>query len=612
MKLKNYLIAFLLLNFSLYAGNEHSNTTADPKVNIEIVNIVTNGLILPNNIISFANVEDLDIEFDVKISYTGNNTKITEKGVVNCYYYEPNSFDNEIAKHYNNGVNPLYLFSKEDIKLASDSSGYSYTFRQKLRFKKSVAFNSGCSIVFRYRTATLTTEISDKLTYKIIGGTKTGKDPQKSTTADIKLTNISYSDGSPIINNKIIVPDFEGDEIGTIGINLSFDFNCTYGSQLISYYPGLQISLSDNLSVRSYLTEWITPIITNGSLTFNNLKIKSSDISPSSYLKIRFKFQEKDINLNCAIVKGNNIKPILDNIISDNQMIESGQTAESFIFSSSPYVDYTIPCKYRACKSNRDYRYINTYKWQIRTLNNNWTDIPGANLKEYSPSKTFSENTYYRRLAFVNSEQYSISNILSIIIKDTTTKNNICCDQSLPHRNSQPQQINGDDSKPTLYTYQWQFAKYFLGTNLSPWHDINGATNKNYQHTFSEDAITNDERTAFRRILKLNSLPVHTSNIITILRYTILDYTPPSRRRVAATSIDNLSIYPNPFTNNFSIEGSVNIKSIKLYDSFGQTVNIEKYQKSNNLIEVDTSKLQSGIYLLKVDNTTFSKTLMKN
>ncbi|MEO6175846.1 MAG: T9SS type A sorting domain-containing protein [Flavobacterium circumlabens] len=610
MKPKNYLIAFLLFNFSLHAGNEYSNTTADPKVNIEIVNIVTNGLLLPNNTLSFTSAEDLDIEFDVKISYTGNNPKITEKGVVNCYYYEPNSFDNEIAKHYNNGVNPLYLFKRENIKLASNTLGYSYTFRQKLRFKKSVAFNSGCSIVFRYRTAILPIDISNKLTYKIIGGTKTGKEPKKSATADIKLTNISYSDGSPIINNKIIAPDFEGDEIGTIDINLSFDFNCTYGSNLITYYPGLQISISDNVSVRSYLTEWITPIITNGKLTFNNLKIKSSDLSPSSYLKIRFKFQEKDINLNCAIVKGNNSKPILYNIISDNQTVISGQTIKSFN-SESPYMNFTIPCKYRGCNGNSDYRYINTFKWQTRTKNSNWLDIPNATTKDYSPIKNFTENTYYRRLAFYNSEQYSISNTISVTIYNPSLENTICCNQVLPLANSQPEEITGNIPDLNNFNYQWQICKNPL-MNFQEWTDI-PITNQNYTHIFTEASGRFTTQTSFRRLIKNNSLVISTSNIVHISR--------GGRPIVSSSKLSNngqftkeniINIYPNPFTNNFSIEGSVNINSIKLYDSFGQTVNIEKYQKSNNLIEVDTSKLQSGIYLLKVDNTTFSKTLMKN
>lgn len=630
-QLKTNLTFFLLFNLAVYSTNKPSKINADPKVNIELLNIVTNGLLLPNNTISFNGVEDLEIEFDVKATYTGSNTKITNQGVLNCYYYEPNKFDNETAQYYINGVQGLYLFQKKDIKLESGNAGYSQTFRQKVRFKRSTIYNNGSSFVFRYRTETLSVDISDKLTYQIIGGTKTGIEAYKPSTANAYLTNLSYSDGSPLINNTIIIPDSEGDEIGTKSINLSFNYNCEYGSQLgLGYYPGIEVQIKDNLSVRKYLTEWITPITINGTATFTDLKIKSSDLSPTSYLRIKFTFQGIDKYIDCAIIKGNYEKPILNNIISDNQFIKYGQVSKPFTLSTSPYVDYTIPCarNVRACNPISDYRYITSFKWQTRTENSNWSDVAGAATQEYSPNKAFTENTYYRRLAFVNADQYSISNIASIIIEDTNFNNNICCDQVLQFKNSQPLPIIANNINSSAYTYQWQSAKNWRGTDFQPWKDIIGATNQNHTHIFPQDAITNDEKTQFRRIIKLNSLPINISNSVIISRYSVLDFTPPTRRYGTtgpvrqsvitnnpveeSNDINNLSIYPNPIINNLSIEGSVNINLINLYDSFGQKINIDKHQKSDNLIEVNISTLQSGIYILKVDNTTFSKTLIKN
>jgi len=615
MKLQKYLIAFLLFSFALHATNKHSKITADPKVNIEISNIVTNGLVLPNNTISFNGVEDLEIEFDVKASYTGTNTKYFE-GILNCYYYEPNSFDNEIAQYYDNGVAPQYLFQNA-AKLQYSNGTYIYTNRQKLRFKRSTVYNTGCSIVFRYRTEALTTDISNKLTYKITGGTKTGSETSKASTANITLTNLSSSDGLPLlINNKIIVPEKEGEEIGTRSIDLSFDFNCTYGSKLINgYYPGAIVQIADNLSVKANLTEWITPIVTNGTLTFKNLKIKSSDISATSYLKIRFKFQEKEINLNCALVSGYTGKPILQNIIGNNQTVTPGGTAKPFTFNDSPYVDFTIPCNYRGCAVKYDYRYINTFKWQIRTQNSNWSDISNATSKEYSPSTTFfKENTYYRRIAFYDSEQYNISNTISITLSDMNLQNSICCDQNLPLPTSQPQEITGNISNVANTTYQWQIC--VEPTSAAPvWKDIPSATNSNYKHIFTEAAMRGTNITGFRRLLKSNSLVISTSNQTNISRSTS---TPRSTLRVPKIEteenllIENINIYPNPIINSFFVEGPIDINNVSIYDSFGIRLNIEKYQKSKDLIEINTSKLQSGIFLLKIDNTSFSKTLIKN
>lgn len=616
MKLKNYLIASLLLNFSLYAGNEHSNTTADPKVNIEIVNIVTNGLILPNNIISFTNVEDLEIEFDVKISYAGNNTKITEKGVVNCYYYEPNSFDNEIAQYYNNGVYPRYLFQNEDITLEPTKSGYSYTFRQKLRFKKNIIFNNGCSFVFRYRTATLPTDISNKLTYKIIGGTRTGKEPYKPSTANINLTKICYSDGSPLINNKIIIPDYEGNEIGSRSINLSFNYECIYGSELPKgYYAGCIIQIARDKLGSTSLTKWITPIISNGTLTFNNLKIKSSDISPNTKLRIWFNFQEVAIDLNCAIVKTS--RPILYNTISDNQSIPIGGTSKPIIGAVAKMsLDPT---------GTWNTVEITKYQWQQKTTNNNWANIIGATFQNYTPTNTFNETTSFRRIAISNEGLLDYSEYITISTT-ASPENNICCNQNLPYSTSQPSTFTGniiDNSN----SYQWQISQKPWG-----WINIPNANSQNFNYIFTYEAGRGNESASFRRLIIQNEAIISASNSITVIRSTSPEkiissgnpirvpnkgrrtsiFSKPSITKSDQNNIEDIIIYPNPFTNNFSIEGSVNINSINLYDSFGQAVNIEKYQKTNNLIEVNTSKLQSGIFLLKVNNTTFSKTLMKN
>jgi hypothetical protein len=626
---KTLLITIIFFQFILCSANKIApKLEIDPNGKVEILNISTNGVILPNNTISFNGVVDLDIEFDIKVTYTGSNVDF-RKGYIGGYFYEPNSFDNETAEYYNNGVIPLHLFTKF-LPLSYNSTGYTSTYRQKLRFKRNTVYNTGNSFVIKYRTDVSPNKILKKLTISIVGGTKTGNEPLKAETASATLTNLSYKNGSPVLNNKIIIPDSEGDDIGTESINLSLSYNCNYGSKLkLSYYPGIQVQIKDDLSVRKFLTEWITPTIINGTATFNDLKIKSSDLSPTSYLKIRFTFQEIDTYITCAIVKGNNQKPILDNNISDNQTIKYGQTAKIFTPSTIPYVDYTVPCNSRSGCS-RDFRYLNTFKWQTRTLNTNWSDIPGVTTKEYSPTKTFTENTYYRRLAFYNADQYSISNICAIIIENTNIQNSICCDQTLPFKNSQPMPINANNINSTLYTYQWQSAKNSLGINFQPWHDIAGATNQNYNHTYTQDAATNDEKTRFRRIIKYNALPVNISNSITISRYsttstgpTRADGTRPVRGQSLNSSyattvvsneeiINNTNIYPNPFTNNFVINGPIDINLIKLYDSFGQTINIEKKQIDNNIIEVNTEKLKSGIFILKIDNTTFSKTLLKN
>ncbi|WP_433778943.1 T9SS type A sorting domain-containing protein [Flavobacterium anhuiense] len=614
----NYLIILFLFNCHLILAFNKSNS--DPDITIELLNVTTNGLILPNNTISFNGIEDLVIEFDLRTSYTGTEAKYFE-GTSYAAFYEPNEFDNEPAQYYNNGVEPIQLIW-DPIKLQHvNNNYYSYTYRKKLLFKKSTVYNTGCSIVFRYGPK--------KLTYKLTGGTKTGNEPYSPATANVKLASISYSDGSSIINNKIIVPDYIDNETGTQNINLSFDFECKFGSNLSKgYYPDYMVQIRHAEGYVTPLFPLTKRIISTdkGTVTINNLEIKSSDLRPNDHLNIRFLFHEVDLNLDLVLIKGNNEKPILNNIISDNQTIGYGQICKPFTTPSAPYIDYSIICdrNVRTCQTVYDYRYITSFQWQTRTQSTNWTNISGATTKEYSPNKTFTENTYYRRLAYFNSEQYSISNTSAVIIQDTSIKNTICCDQSLPLKNSQPQTINGEENDSNIYTYQWQSAKYSRGTTLQAWHNIAEATNQNYQHIFPEDAVTNEEKTAFRRIVKLNSLPVNISNFITISRYTT-GVVPPTRRDgttglLSSQSLksteepneNNTFIYPNPFINNFSIEGPISLDSVKLYDSFGQIINIEKTKSTENKIEIKTSNQRSGIYILKIDNSDYSKTLFKN
>ncbi|QOG04183.1 T9SS type A sorting domain-containing protein [Flavobacterium sp. MDT1-60] len=615
MKLKNYHFLILLLNFALYATNKHSKITADPKVNIEISNITTNGLVLPDNTISFNGVEDLEIEFDVKASYTGTNSKYFD-GLLNCYYYEPNSFDNEIAQYYNNGVVPQYLF-QNTAKLQYSNGTYTYINRKKLRFKRSTLYNTGCSIVFRYRTETLTTDISNKLTYKITGGTKTGNEPYKPATATVNVNNISYSDGLPLINNKIIVPDNEGNEVGTRYINLSFNYSCNYGSQLPKgYYPGFVIQIARENLGSTNLTEYISPIYTSGTFTFNNLKIKSSDLSTNAKLRILFNFQEVEIDLNCGIAQS--AKPILYNTIANNQTLNIGEVSKPITYNT-PYADYTIrDPRYPSSRPTYDFRYVTLFKWQVKTQNNDWTDIPGQTSIGYSPNKTFTENTSYRRIAFYDG-QYNISNTIAITLVDANLQNSICCNQNLPSADSQPQEIIGNTLSTNNYTYQWQICKEPT-SNPPIWTDIPNATNQNYKHTFTEVATRGTENTAFRRLINLNALTISTSNQINIQRRTgtivgstrILSNTDSFTQDTNSKEINVLNIYPNPIIDHFFIEGEFDINNIYLYDSFGIKANIEKKQISINLSQIDVTKLLPGIYILKIDNTSFSKTIIKN
>lgn len=617
--LKNYFVFLLLLvNFTLYSTNKDLNITPEPKVNIEILNITTNGLVLPNNTFSFNGIDDLEIEFDVKTSYTGSNINFIQ-GFSRGDYYEPNSFNNEPAEYYNNGVTPHYLFDKS-IKLEFTDGNYNYTYRQKLHFKRSSIYNSGSSIVFSYRGKNIKTVITNKLTYQIVGGTKTENEPHRPSTANLEIKSISYSNGLPLTNNTIVVPDYEDDEIGTRTIDLSFNFNCTYGSELkLGYYPSATIHLADNTSFKSTISEWTGTNNINGTLTFKDLKIKSSDLTQNLYLRIRFSFQEIDMNFDCAIVKIS--RPILYNTISENQSI----LVDDY---SKPLIG-TIAKISLMPTGSRNMENITDYQWQqkIGGNGNKWINIINATSQDYNPTNKFVQTTSFRRIAYSKIGLHNISEHISI---STTPPpiNTICCDQKLTSAASQPTPFSGNVANEN-FSYQWQIS------NNSPWTNIKDATNANCTYIFPVEGGRDQQGAKFRRLVIKEEAIIGVSNTINVTgrigspgvivgprRRSLIIESNDEKPREITNNIplqnieNNLSTYPNPIVNNFYIQNTNKFKNpenIKLFDASGNEVKINKTIFSDNLIEVNIYSGSPGIYILHInEDTLITKKIIKN
>jgi Secretion system C-terminal sorting domain len=71
-------------------------------------------------------------------------------------------------------------------------------------------------------------------------------------------------------------------------------------------------------------------------------------------------------------------------------------------------------------------------------------------------------------------------------------------------------------------------------------------------------------------------------------------------------SIENLKVYPNPFTDTVTVSYSESIDSVEVYNLLGQKL-IEK-TATDNEIKLDMSSLNSGTYLLKAYSGKASKT----
>ena len=76
-----------------------------------------------------------------------------------------------------------------------------------------------------------------------------------------------------------------------------------------------------------------------------------------------------------------------------------------------------------------------------------------------------------------------------------------------------------------------------------------------------------------------------------------------------STVLNKVSVYPNPTASKWTIESSRIIKTLTLFNLLGQKV-LE--QTANELkVNIDASDLNTGIYMLKVNNTTMKRVIKK-
>lgn len=319
----------------------------------------------------------------------------------------------------------------------------------------------------------------------------------------------------------------------------------------------------------------------------------------------------------------NGNKLVLNNLIGNDQTISSGEIPKPFSNSTPFYRNIDNP--YQGPRFISTDIYITIFKWQIKTESTNWTDIPDETSVGYSANKAIYENTSYRRVAFYEGGHYDISNTIFIIVHDPSFQNTICCNQTLTSSSSSTEEIVGNTPNLNNFTYLWQICNAPNNINKN-WASMPLANDQNLPPVQPQPSNgRGDETRAFRRLIKQNGNVISISNpvIITLARPntgsgpTRNDGTTPTRRSqslmtTAEPDDSNTIIYPNPFIDTFSIEGPVNLGDVKLYDSFGKILNINKTQSSKDKIEINTTNLRPGAYILKIDNTVFSKTLFKN
>ncbi len=85
----------------------------------------------------------------------------------------------------------------------------------------------------------------------------------------------------------------------------------------------------------------------------------------------------------------------------------------------------------------------------------------------------------------------------------------------------------------------------------------------------------------------------------------------PSTMSIDENTLEsNVKTYPNPFTNQLTIEANEPIQKVEIYNLLGQLVKIITTENSNNLIvNLDTSEISQGNYIAKIHMTSSIKSV---
>lgn len=363
------------------------------------------------------------------------------------------------------------------------------------------------SICFPVLTTTLS--ILDKITPKAIGGTATyvvkiTNDPSAGNAEGVQAqvalpAGFSYQSatvtyqgtatgGTTLTNTGsatgVVLGDFIIPAGGTVTINLVASISCIASG---TYNASAQAVYLDPTRDYTQSNRLITPK-TNAFAGWNTAYQTTSfgDVAGSNYSGST-NSAEDAIVINSAI---------------SNNVIAQAPADPVFCTSGDPSViTGSTPVSTDAF----------TYQWQSSADNITFTDIPGANGKDYDPG-IISATTYYRRAVISVSCPAAIaSNVIGIQIQGTTpiTNNVITASAATTFCVSgDPAVITGNTPSGGIgtFTYQWQSS----ADNVT-FTDIAGATGQSYDPgPVSADAY-------YRRVVSSgNCVPPVASNVVSM------------------------------------------------------------------------------------------------
>lgn len=576
-------------------------------VTVEILNITTNGSILPNNTIDFNGVSELVLEFDVKVTYLGNNLQSAFGQATGSYLRTQNYADQ------NGYIEPIHLFNENCDLIKISDNFYTNTIHKKILLRKNTFYANGDRIRFAYASDSQTNNSGGGIYFNITGGTNVIGGVNFLPTGDFSIQEIKYSDDSPILNNNIAISSSKIKN--DISLDITFSSNFTHGNKItLGYYPYVTSIQIINPNGTAFTIGYGTLTTYNGLTTFKNIKIDSSlPIESGAYIKVFVGFQgiNRQSTPNISITKTKFI-----NILShDHKFIANGSNLN--LINNAATADFTPPCLTRGCTGIiSDIRTITIYKWQYKPEGTTtWIDIPGQTTKDLS-FPNITSNMLIKRVAYYSNE-YVNSNIISVCVNNLTVTNSICCDQTIPNLTSQPNPFIGSSvSLPLPFSYRWQYAVTSSTTSIpTNWSDITLENVTDFQYVYTSTNRRSNQYIKFRRIIVQNQIVKNISNSVLLIRNYATNRITETKEDIAEVEkheeSNELTIFPNPTKDNLNIElPNNNYKNLTIVNILGEIVKESTINNQKNII-IDMSNYTSGVYFLILEDTLGTKQTRK-
>ncbi len=229
-------------------------------------------------------------------------------------------------------------------------------------------------------------------------------------------------------------------QCNTVNVNLGADTSICFGSSII-LYPTITGSPSNVI----YSWSFGGVLITNANNSSYTIPINQSGIYSVNV----------SYGSNCSKTDQIEISYLNPGVISSDQIICSNGDPSLIQSTTDAFINSAVNIR---------------YQWQYSIDNINWNNITGAISENFDPSN-ISQDTYYRRVASLNSSNNPIcssySNVVFIDVISGLTLNagndiNTCSGQTVSFAPS----INGAGSYSV--NYQWTGPSNFNSTNNSP------------------------------------------------------------------------------------------------------------------------------------------------